>query len=197
MDSRLSLEDFGNRKPFCYRRESQVRVRNSCLDSSQVLLHLTDRSPSDSRFVLEYHVYVCQRPAKLDGDVASEEFPGREASCRSTVTANTTLTVVRKPWFVYEVSIVTCYGSSGHSSDENLSLPLFREKPRPVTELWWDQEAGYLRWKCEPQNLSGFHISLCPNGSEGLKDCSGFQTGPLDRLFNVGDLVDELLSMHQ
>ena len=141
---------------------------------------------SDVPAAVAYHIAVCSKPAPIWNDLAVASLLSYNTTCESVVSTNSSIDLVREPWTLYEVSVTVCYGAFDSLEPVNLSLPVFKQIPDPLTDLSWSQQDALLSWKYESSLPSGFLISLCVPRAPADSTCTNIMAGPLDRQYHVG-----------
>ena len=101
------------------------------------------------------------------------------------VSQSSPVNLTREPWVSYEISVLLCYGAYDSDNPVNLTLPIYKQNPAPMSGLSWAQDEALLSWEYRSSIPSGFFISICPSLADEPDVCSDIQAGPLDRQYHV------------
>lgn len=160
--------------------------------SNQVRLLIDHEESPDVPAAVAYHIAVCSKPAPIWNDLAVASLLSYNSTCESVVSTNASIDLIREPWTLYEVSVTVCYGAFDSLKPVNLSLPVFKQIPDPLTDLSWSQQDALLSWKYESSPPSGFLMSVCVARAPPDSPCTSIMAGPLDRQYHVGACYPEL-----
>ncbi|XP_003740275.1 uncharacterized protein LOC100908443 isoform X2 [Galendromus occidentalis] len=154
-------------------------------NSSTVQLSIARNNTSDSLTVVEYHIAVCSKPVPLWGNAVLASLFSPDRRCESIVTTNSSVDLLREPWTDYEISVIACYGAFDSDDPVNVSLPILKKDPEPLSGLAWVEAQRLLVWEYESPLSSGFSISICPARNDPTVLCSNIEAGPLDRQYHI------------